>query len=77
MVFSTLEYTISNDNSIRFIDAFVDTVNLHTLGFTVKTLKNEGLQKVVDEHSLIILVYNIKSTINLLEVSDLIAKLLK
>ena len=42
MVFSSLEDTISNDHPIRFIDAFVDTINLHGIGFTVKTLKTEG-----------------------------------
>ena len=42
MVFSSLEDTISNDHPIRFIDAFVDTINLQGLGFRVKTLKTEG-----------------------------------
>lgn len=36
-----------------------------------------GLEKVNGEHSLIMLVYNIKRTINILGVPDLIAKLLK
>ena len=34
-----------------------------------------GLEKVNGEHSLIMLVYNIKRTINILGVTDLIAKL--
>ncbi|UFH45326.1 hypothetical protein LNP27_09280 [Flavobacterium galactosidilyticum] len=36
-----------------------------------------GLEKVNGEHSLIMLVYNIKRSINILGVSDLIAKLKK
>ncbi|WP_244289554.1 transposase [Flavobacterium tiangeerense] len=36
-----------------------------------------GLEKVNGEHSLIMLVYNIKRSINILGVLDLIAKLIK
>ncbi|MEZ7498743.1 hypothetical protein QO200_08325 [Flavobacterium sp. Arc3] len=36
-----------------------------------------GLEKVNGEHSLIILVYNIKCSVNILGVADLIAKLKK
>ena len=42
MCFSSLEDTISPDNPIRFIDAFVDILALHSLGFSVQTIKNEG-----------------------------------
>ena len=42
MTFASLECVISADNPIRFIDAFVETINLKTLGFDVQTLKSEG-----------------------------------
>ena len=40
--FSSLEDTISPDNQVRFIDAFVEYVDLSKPGFAVKTLKTEG-----------------------------------
>lgn len=42
MVFSSLEDTISSENPVRFVDAFVDALSLQTLGFTIQTLKTEG-----------------------------------
>lgn len=42
MSFSSLEDTISLENPVRFIDAFVDALSLKSLGFEVKTLKSEG-----------------------------------
>lgn len=39
---ASLEDKISSENPVRFIDAFVATVNLQTLGFQVQTLKIEG-----------------------------------
>lgn len=42
MRISSLEDAISTDNQVRFIDAFVDNLNLTKLGFTIKTLKTEG-----------------------------------
>lgn len=42
MVFSSLEDTISHDNPVRFIDAFVENIDLVALGFFVQTLKSEG-----------------------------------
>lgn len=36
MAITSLEDTISVDNPIRFIDAFVDTIDLKSLGFEVK-----------------------------------------
>ena len=39
---SSLEDTISPDNPIRFIDAFVENISLQALGFTTKTIKTEG-----------------------------------
>ena len=37
--FSSLEDTISPDNQVRFIDAFVEYINRSKLNFAVKTLK--------------------------------------
>jgi transposase len=42
MRFSSLEDTISPDNQVRFIDAFVGHIDLCKLGFAIKTLKAEG-----------------------------------
>ncbi len=42
MQFSSLEDTISQDNPVRFIDAFVNTICLEKIGFTAKVLKSEG-----------------------------------
>ena len=42
MYFSSLEDTISPENPIRFIDAFVETIALESLGFSVQTIKIEG-----------------------------------
>jgi hypothetical protein len=33
--------TISPENPVRFIDAFVEALSLETLGFTVQTLKGK------------------------------------
>ena len=43
--FTSLEDLIEQDNIIRFIDAFVDKLELSKLGFTLNTLKNEGWPK--------------------------------
>ena len=42
MCFSSLEDTISSENPIRFIDAFVAALSLETLGFSVQTIKIKG-----------------------------------
>ena len=42
MCLSSLEDTISPENPIRFIDAFVETIALESLGFSVQTIKIEG-----------------------------------
>jgi transposase len=42
MRISSLEDTISPDNQVRFIDAFVEFVDLSMLGFAVQTIKEEG-----------------------------------
>ena len=42
MVFTSLEDPISKDNPVRFIDAFVENIDLKTLGFELRTLKKEG-----------------------------------
>jgi transposase len=39
---SSLEDTISADNPVRFIDAFVGTIDLEKLGFTPRVLKAQG-----------------------------------
>ena len=58
---SSLEDKITADNPVRFV-YYTDLI---------------GLEKVNGEHSLIMLVYNIKRSINILGVPDLIAKLHK
>lgn len=42
MQFYTLEDRISQDNPVRFVDAFVDKIELDKLGFEVCTVKTEG-----------------------------------
>ena len=42
LVFSTLEIKIEQDNPIRFVDAFVEHLELSQLGFVVSALKTEG-----------------------------------
>jgi transposase len=44
MRFSSLEDTISPDNQVRFIDVFVEYIDLSKLNFAVKTRKTEGRQ---------------------------------
>ena len=44
LVFSTLEMQIEQDNPVRFVDAFVEQLDLYQLGFVVSTLKSEGRQ---------------------------------
>ena len=41
-MFSTLEMQIEQDNPVRFVDAFVDHLDLSQLGFVVSALKTEG-----------------------------------
>jgi hypothetical protein len=36
---SSLENTISQDNPVRFIDAFVNLIDLEKIGFTPRVLK--------------------------------------
>jgi hypothetical protein len=38
----SLEELIEADNSVRFVDAFVDKLDLKALGIGLKELKNEG-----------------------------------
>ena len=40
--FTSLEDLIETDNVVRFIDAFVDKLELDKLGFTLNTIKKEG-----------------------------------
>jgi transposase len=39
---SSLEDTIAADNPVRFIDAFVNSIDLVKIGFTLRVLKTEG-----------------------------------
>jgi hypothetical protein len=39
--FTSLEDSISQDNSVRFIEAFVEHVLLYLVGFKVQTIENE------------------------------------
>ena len=39
---TSLEDTIAADNPVRFIDAFVDSIDLIKIGFTPRELKTEG-----------------------------------
>ena len=40
--FTSLEDLIESDNTVRFVDAFVDKLELNKLGFTLNTLKKVG-----------------------------------
>jgi len=40
--FTSLDDLIEADNTVRFVDAFVDKLELNKLGFTLNTLKKEG-----------------------------------
>ena len=42
IVFSTLEMQIGPENPVRFVDAFVEHLEMEKLGFAVYSLKKEG-----------------------------------
>lgn len=42
MMFSTLSDVIEAENSIRFIEAFIEKIDLAQLGFQAKRVKEEG-----------------------------------
>ena len=42
ITFSTLESQIEENNPVRFVDAFVEHLDLTQLGFVINTLKTEG-----------------------------------
>ena len=42
LVFSTLEMQIELENPVRFVDAFVEQIDLNQLGFVLNALKTEG-----------------------------------
>ena len=42
MRFTSLEDSISQENPVRFIEAFVENISLKTLGFSLQTIKAEG-----------------------------------
>ena len=41
MRFTSLEDSISQENPVRFIEAFVENISLKTLGFSTQTIKAE------------------------------------
>ena len=42
ITFSTLEAHIEENNPVRFVDAFVEHLDLTQLGFLINTIKTEG-----------------------------------
>ena len=42
ITFSTLESQIDENNPVRFVDAFVEHLDLTQLGFLINTIKTEG-----------------------------------
>ena len=42
ITFSTLESQIEENNPVRFVDAFVEHLDLTQLGFLINTIKREG-----------------------------------
>jgi transposase len=42
MCFSSLEDTISAENPVRFVDAFIEGIELSSVGFSVQSIKAEG-----------------------------------
>ena len=42
ITFSTLEAQIEENNPVRFVDAFVEHLDLTQLGFLINTIKTEG-----------------------------------
>ena len=42
LVFSTLEMQIEQDNPLRFVDAFVEQLDMSRLCFVVSALKTKG-----------------------------------
>jgi hypothetical protein len=40
---SNLEDKIGTENSVRFVNAFVEHISLGSIGFTTQTIKIEGL----------------------------------
>ena len=55
MVFSTLEIKIEQDNPVRFVDAFVEHLDLSQLGFMVSAFliqKNE--ERIIAEKKLLL-----------------------
>ncbi len=52
MCFSSLEDTISTDNPIRFIDAFVEILELNSLGFSVQTIKSKVVLVLIPKYFL-------------------------
>nr|WP_315187043.1 hypothetical protein [uncultured Flavobacterium sp.] len=50
MRLSSLEDTISPNNQVRFIDSFVNYIDISKLNFAVKTLKTEVAQVLIQKY---------------------------
>ena len=57
MRFSSIKDTISTDNQVRFIDAFVEHIDLSKRDFAVKALKTEGRSSFISKVFLNIYLY--------------------
>ncbi len=55
MRISSLKDAISPDNQVRFIDAFVENVDLSKLGFGARTLKTESSFHILSQNFIITL----------------------
>ena len=59
MRISSLEDTINDQNPVRFIDSFVETLDLEKVGFLHKTLKTEGRPSFESKVFLKMYLYNL------------------
>lgn len=55
--FSSLEDRILSDNAVRFIDAFVEKIDLQKLGVAVSTIKEEGRPRFLEKYYLKLYLY--------------------
>ena len=53
--FSSLEMQVSDENTVRFVDVFVEKSDLNHLGFVVNQLKSEG--RLTYESNLFLKIY--------------------
>ena len=71
MFATPLEEMIDGENPVRVIDAFVDSLDLEQLGF--RAVKDK--EKVAREMALVFSCYNLRRTVSILGVKDLILAL--